>query len=163
MATKWAHASIQDTVEKQLRNKANQAMNAKVPKRPKQGWIRTIRKALGMSCEILGDRLGYSRNKISILERKEANGDITINQLKELAAGLNCELVYSVVPRQKVETIINDQAVKVARSKLKHINENMFLEAQSISHEAQEGQVISLANEIKSKGGRILWKTRAEK
>ncbi len=47
---------------------------------PKQGWVRTIREALDMSGAQLGARLGISRNKISILERKEADGSITINQ-----------------------------------------------------------------------------------
>ncbi|WP_089138961.1 helix-turn-helix domain-containing protein [Vibrio rumoiensis] len=65
---------------KQLKEKVNSLIGLRLPTMPKQGWVRTIREALDMSGAQLGARLGISRNKISILERKEADGSITINQ-----------------------------------------------------------------------------------
>ena len=76
--------STKHVVLQQLINKVKSARNAHTPKPPKDGWIRTIRQTLGMSGAQFAKRMGYTRNKVSILERKEASGDITINQLKEL-------------------------------------------------------------------------------
>ncbi len=149
--------STRHVVLQQLMKKVKSARNAIVPKSPKDGWIRTIRQTLGMSGAQFAKTMGYTRNKISILERKEASGDITINQLKELAKGLDAELVYCVVPKKDPEQFIDDQARKKATEIIQKTHQNMYLESQHISEEAQEEQIRFLANEIKREGGKSLW------
>ncbi|TKB05908.1 mobile mystery protein A [Desulforhopalus sp. IMCC35007] len=149
--------STRHVVLQQLMKKVKSARNVIVPKSPKDGWIRTIRQALGMSGAQFAKKMGYTRNKISILERKEASGDITINQLKELAEGLDAELVYCVVSRKDPEQFIDDQARKKATEIIQKTHQNMCLESQHISNEAQEEQIRFLANEIKREGGKSLW------
>jgi len=141
----------------QLINRVKSARNAHTPKPPKDGWIRTIRQTLGMSGAQFAQRMGYTRNKVSILERKEASGDISINQLKELANSLDADFVYCVVPRKDPEQLIEDQAKKKATEMILKTHQNMYLESQHISNEAQEEQIRFLADEIKRAGGKALW------
>lgn len=98
----------------QYRAIANSAVGLCLIKKTKEGWVRTIRTALGMSGAQLGARAGLTRNKISILERKEAEGDITINQLKVLAERLGCDLTYALVPSKPIEDMIEDRATVIA-------------------------------------------------
>lgn len=149
--------STKHVVMQQLNNRVKSARNAYVPKLPKDGWARTIRQALGMSGAQLAKRMGSTRNKISILERKEASGDITINQLKELANGLGADLVYCVVPKKDPDQLIEEQARKKASKMIRETHQNMYLELQQISNEAQEEQIQFLVDEIKRKRGKILW------
>lgn len=151
--------SVKAVVVKQRRDKADSAMSVVVPPMPKEGWIRTIRKALDMSGAQLALRLGFTRNKVSILERREAEGEITINQLKEMANALNADLVYAVVPRDSIQKMITNRAKEIATSLIVMSNQNMFLEAQQISVEKQKEAIERTADEIKKIGGRALWKS----
>lgn len=149
--------SIKHVVLQQLINRVKSARNAHIPRTPKNGWIRTIRQALGMSGAQFAQRIGSTRNKVSILERKEANGNITINQLKELANGLDADFMYCVVPRKDPEQMIEDQAREKATEMIRKTHQNMYLESQHISNEAQEEQIRFLVDEIKRKRGKALW------
>lgn len=144
---------------KQLKEKVNSLIGLRLPTMPKQGWVRTIREALDMSGAQLGARLGISRNKISILERKEADGSITINQLKQLASGVDSELLYAIVPKQTVEQTIEERAYDLAKNLVDITNQHMYLEMQQLSPEKQNEMIRLLADEIKQSGGRALWKS----
>ena len=150
--------NVKSVAAKQRRDKAESAMLTKVPAMPKEGWIRTIRKALDMSGAQLALRLGFSRNKISILERREAEGDITINQLREMASALNADLVYAIVPKECIQKMVDNRAKEIATHRVEMSNQNMFLEAQQISVKKQKEAIEQTADEIKKLGGRALWK-----
>lgn len=141
----------------QRQAKADSAMSAFAPTIPKEGWIRTLRKAIDMSGAQLASRLGLSRNKVSILERREANGDITLKQLRELAEGLDATLVYAIVPKRTAENTIDKQAHRIAQEQVEISNQNMFLEAQQISLDKQEKAISRMMQVIKSIGGKALW------
>lgn len=66
---------------------------------PRCGWTKTLRLALGMSSNALGERLGVTAQGARKLEQAEANGTITLNTLARLAHGLDCEVHYMFVPR----------------------------------------------------------------
>ncbi|GAA0353826.1 mobile mystery protein A [Morganella psychrotolerans] len=150
--------TVKQTVIRQYRATANSSLDHKLPRPPKEGWVRTIRKALGMSGTQLADRLGLSRNRISVLERKEAEGDVTLTQLRELAEQLNCDLTYALIPRKPIEEIIEDRATEIAIQSLDTNSQNMFLEAQSIDKEAQTRLMEQIKKDIIASGGRILWR-----
>lgn len=149
---------VETVVRKQVMAKILDAMKVKVPTPPKSGWIRTIREALGMSGAQFGERLQLTRNQVSILERKEVAGTITLNQLQELAEGLNADVVYAVVPRKTIEDTIEERATEIAHAMLKMSQQNMFLEAQQISKEKQDELIEMLINDLKATGGKALWK-----
>lgn len=151
--------SVQAVALKQIKAKVEAVMSSHTPTAPKDGWIRTIRTALGMSGAQLANRLGFSRNKVSILERREASGEITLNQLREMAGALDADLIYAVVPRKSIDTTIDERAQMIAEARLSMSYQNMFLEAQQISEEMQNEAKQNLTKEIKDAGGKILWKS----
>ncbi|MEX1221480.1 MAG: mobile mystery protein A [Idiomarina sp.] len=141
---------------KEIANSATK--HRSLPAVPAEGWVRTIRKSLDMSGAQLAGRLNLSRNRVSVLERREVEGDITINQLKELADKLNCDLTYALVPKKNVNLILEERAEKLAKTRVATNSQNMFLEAQMISPEKQQLLVEELKNELLAAGGRLLWR-----
>ncbi|MFT5711699.1 MAG: putative DNA-binding mobile mystery protein A [Glaciecola sp.] len=150
-------SNVKNVAFDQRQAKADSAITASVPSTPKEGWIRTLRKAIDMSGAQLAEYLGYSRNKVSILERREADGDITLNQLRALAEGLDATLVYAIVPKNTAEETIDKQAYRIAKQQVEMSNQNMFLEAQQISSDKQENAIKRMMQEIKNIGGKVLW------
>jgi predicted DNA-binding mobile mystery protein A len=158
--------NLKNTVKKtaiyQYRSIANSSVGSDLFKKPKEGWVRTIRIALEMSGAQLGERMGLSRNRISVLERREVEGDITLNQLQKLAEKLNCDFTYALVPRKSIENIIEDRAQEVAFNSLDANSQNMFLEDQSIDEEAKKRLLNLIREQVIESGGRALWKNAKE-
>ncbi len=67
--------------------------------RPQRGWLRAIREGLGLSLEDVGKRVNQSRRRIQEFEKAEAEDRITLQSLRRVAAAMECELVYAVVPK----------------------------------------------------------------
>lgn len=101
--------------------------------RPARGWIRAIRDAFGMTAEQLGGRLGVSQPTVQKLERSEQEGTIQLSSLRRVAEALNCELVYTFVPREPLERTYETAAREVARRELAAISHSMALEDQSVN------------------------------
>lgn len=100
---------------------------------PREGWIATMRKALGMSAPQLARRAQVSKAAIYQAERKEREGGITIRQMEKLAASLGGRFVYAIVPG---EGGIRDQVLAQARAKagriVRRASSHMALEKQSL-------------------------------
>ena len=92
---------------------------------PPQGWIRAIRKALGMSGRQLAGRLGLSKQSVARMERDEIEGALSIKTLRRVAEGLDCELVYGIVPRTSLEKIVHDRARTIVGGRLDHSNQTV--------------------------------------
>lgn len=128
---------------------------------PKSGWIRTIREALGISSSILADRLECTRSNISAIERSEKKGTISLETLEEVAKALDCKLVYCLIPLEPLEKILEKQARKIAREKIKIINHSMTLEKQGLNPKQLKQQEDDLVRELLQGSPKKLWKTRA--
>lgn len=158
----YPKSAVKKTVMQQYRAIANSTVGFCLFKKPKEGWVRTIRTALGMSGSQLGKIMGLSRNRISVLERKETEGNITLNQLQELAEQLNCDLAYALVPRKPIEDMIEDRATEIVTRILDTNSQHMFLEAQSIDEGSQKRLFNQLKEQVIESGGRILWNNTKE-
>lgn len=66
---------------------------------PDGGWIASIRDALGMSGDHLGQRLGITRSSVRALELRERHGGATLEALRAAAAVLGCDFVYALIPK----------------------------------------------------------------
>lgn len=66
--------------------------------RPRGGWVRVTRQAIGMSQAQLAERAGVSRATVQKLERAEAERRITLASLDRLAAALGCQVAVALVP-----------------------------------------------------------------
>ena len=154
--------TVKNTVMHQYRTIANSTVGFCLFKKPKEGWVRTIRTALGMSGSQLGKIMGLSRNRISVLERKEAEGTITLIQLQELAEQLNCDLTYALVPKKRIEDIIDDRATEIVSRILELNSQNMILEGQSIDEDSQRRLFNQIKEQVIESSGRILWNNTKE-
>lgn len=105
---------------------------------PQGGWVKLIRQALCMSTRQLAKRLHVSQSRISQIERNEASQVLSIKALHDVAEALGCKLCYSLVPKKDLESMLHDQAEKMAKAYLKTVGYTMALESQGTSAESQK-------------------------
>lgn len=122
---------------------------------PHRGWIRAIRDAMGMSGSQLADRMGISPKTVHDIERSEAAGTIKLETLRRAADALDAELFYVLVPRDSLETMVQDQARAKAAAILEPVAHHSRLEAQSVSAHALDDQLAELAERFVDRRG--LW------
>lgn len=97
--------------------------------RPPRGWVKAIREALGMTAAQLGERTGVSKQRALALEKAESSGSVT---LERAANALDCRLVYALMPRKPLETMVEERAFRRAKEQLRATRHTMALEAQGI-------------------------------
>ncbi len=85
---------------------------------PEQGWVASVRKALGMSAEQVARRKGVSRNAVYQAERSELEGAVSIKQMENLAAAMGARFVYAIVPDERIEDLKYHQALKTAHRQI---------------------------------------------
>jgi predicted DNA-binding mobile mystery protein A len=137
---------------RELDRKFSTAKLEPIAARPRSGWIRAIRGALGMSQAVLAERLGVSGAAVNQLERAELHGGITIGKLSEVAGALDCTLVYAFVPNSTLERTVRTQARAVAAKLLGYAARTMALEAQDIDDERQSEAVERYAQQLITSG-----------
>src|SRR5437879_4005727 len=95
---------------------------------PRGGWLKAVRESLGMSAEQLGARLGISKQNALKLERNELRKTVSLESLQRAADALDCRLVYALVPRQTLESRVDERAHALARRELARVQHSMALE-----------------------------------
>lgn len=116
--------------------------------KPRGGWIKTVRVALGMSSTDLASRIGVVPSTVSRLEASEIAGTINIDSLQKLADALDCDFVYAIVPRQKLHTTVAARAREVALAKFVRTQQTMALEEQSVETAAMQMLIERKAAEL---------------
>lgn len=124
---------------------------------PRNGWVRAIREALGMSAVQLAARLNVTRQSIADLERNEVSGKITLERLNKLAGAMNCRVVYALVPEQPLAAIQRDRARMLAAELMKPVSHSMKLENQSISKREERRHREHLIQTLLQGKPRKLW------
>ena len=121
--------------------------------RPPKGWIRAIREALGMSAAALGGQLGVTPGAVTRLEQSEAADRIQLDTLRRTADALGCDLVYLLVPRRPLTTVVRERARQLAHAQIAAVEQNMRLEDQATG--ATREMEDQLTEELVERGG--LW------
>jgi predicted DNA-binding mobile mystery protein A len=137
---------------RELDRKFNQADLEPIRAIPRLGWIRAIRGALGMSQAVLAGRLGVSAAAVNKLEQAERHGGITIRKLAEVAAALDCTLVYALVPHSTLDQTVTTQARHVAAETLGYVARTMALESQGIGEEREHEAIDRYAQQLTASG-----------
>ncbi len=125
---------------------------------PPCGWLKTIREALGLSERRQAHRIGISGSALHKSERAETEGRITLGQLRKLADGLDCELVYALVPRKSLPQVVEDQARAIALQEVGEVAHTMGLEGQSPTADRLHKQVELRAAELLRGRWSNLWR-----
>ena len=79
-----------------------------------------------------------TQSTIQRLETSEAADTIQLNSLRRLAEGLNCELVYALIPRDTLTSTYDAAARAVARRELARVSHSMALEDQAVDDQAED-------------------------
>ncbi|HEY8624329.1 MAG TPA: mobile mystery protein A [Casimicrobiaceae bacterium] len=130
---------------------------SQLPRVPAGGWIRTIRQALGMTTRQLAARVGVRLSTLLGAEKNEAAGTITLNQLRRVAAALECELCYVLIPRESLRSRVERRAEDVARARVADVAHSMALEAQEVGTKFREKQIAELKEELLGNRRSRLW------
>lgn len=124
---------------------------------PKKGWVRTIRESLSMSSDVLAQRMGCKRSNITAIEQREIKKTISLETLENVAKALNCTLVYSLIPNEPLNKILENQARLVAQNKIKRINHFMKLEQQGLDPKQLKNQEDDLVQELLQGNLKKIW------
>lgn len=98
--------------------------------RPRQGWVRAIRNALGMTTAQLGRRLGIAQASVMGLEKAEAEDRIQLATLRRAAEALDCELHYVLIPRTGLQARVEQRRAEVVAREQQRVEHTMALEGQ---------------------------------
>jgi predicted DNA-binding mobile mystery protein A len=131
---------------------------AKATPRPREGWLRTLRMALGLSTGQLAERLGARQPRVLQLEKGEISDTATLASLRKAADALDCDLVYALVPRKPLEQMVRDQVDTVAKQELATVSHSMALEEQRPSYAVETRQLKELRASLLAGPWRRLWR-----
>lgn len=124
---------------------------------PADGWIRTLREALGMTAEQLAGRLSLSKQGVHELERREREQKVTLSTLRAAADALDADLVYVIVPRQPIQRTLEDRARQLAAEQVARVARTMQLEDQAVTKDEEEALIQDYARRLLERP-RELWR-----
>lgn len=124
---------------------------------PSRGWIRAIRRALGMNSRQLADRLGVKQPRVADIEKRELDSALTMRTLRRVAQALDCQLVYAFIPNEGLEKTVLRRATAIADQRLRAVAHSMALEDQAVSHRTFKRQRAQLIEEIIENEPHSLW------
>ncbi len=125
---------------------------------PPEGWIFSIRTALGMSLRQLGKRLNITAQSVKELETREKNWAVSIKILRQAGLALDMKFVYGFIPKNKtLEKMIEEKAIKLAQEIVLRTSVNMRLEGQENDPERLKNAIEDRAREIKQEIPKYLW------
>ena len=125
---------------------------------PPGGWLRSIRESLGRSLRAQAEIAGISSVTLTKSERSEAEDRISLAQLRKLAAALDCELVYGLVPKKPLHEMIEDRAELLAKQEVLGVAHSMSLEDQRPSDAFIQRQIDERRKELLDGSWTRLWR-----
>jgi predicted DNA-binding mobile mystery protein A len=131
--------------------------SAQLSPRPRTGWVRAIREALGMSGAAFARRLGISQAGVRKLESSESSDAITLATLRKLAGALDCELHYALVPRKPLAQALHDRAQELAKAQMLPVSHSMALEDQTVDEPVSKLQLELAVAQLLKGSRRALW------
>lgn len=150
-------AQARVVVRQQLDNRLKSLVDLDIGDRPTQGWVKSIREALGMTMAQLAIRLGVSAPRILKLEQAEAQGSITLKSLERAAEAMGCRFVYAIVPGKPLTEMVAERAGLVARRRLDAVRHHMMLEDQAVDRVDDDSHLTDLARKLAENAGSALW------
>lgn len=125
---------------------------------PSRGWLKLVRESLGRTERQQAQLLGISGATLHKSERSEADGRITLGQLQKLAEGLDCELVYALVPRTPLTEVVKKRAQSIATMEVSGVAHTMELEDQRPRSERLKKQIERRSQELLRGRWSELWR-----
>ncbi|SRR5581483_6613764 len=144
---------------RQLEERLDKFRDLEQMRAPPDGWIRTLRQALGMTTEQMAARMGITRQAVLQLELAERRRTATWSSLRKAADAMDSEVVYAIVPRGSLHQVLMRQARRQAERQLRRIAHSMRLDSHVVTEDEMEHQVEELASHLAAERSRALWAT----
>ena len=126
---------------------------------PPEGWLRTVRSALGMSGPDVAKKMGVTRARVTQAEHAELTGGVTLKSMQATAEAMGCRFVYAIVPSSgRIEDIITAQARKKAMAIVGTASKHMALENQKLPDDKIAQEVERLTREIAQEMPSDFWR-----
>jgi predicted DNA-binding mobile mystery protein A len=142
--------SVKMIVQQQYRSIVdNAAASLAGLKTPPEGWLRTVRNALGMSGAEVAKKMSVTRARVTQAEHAELTGGVTLKSMQATAKAMGCRFVYAIIPSSgRIEDIIMAQARKKATAIVGTASKHMALENQALPEDKNAQEVERLTREI---------------
>ena len=125
---------------------------------PHDGWIYSIRNALGMSLRQLGKRVKITAQSAKEIEEREKNGTVSLAVLRQVGASLDMKLVYGFIPKAgSLEKMIENRAMEIAKEIVGRTSASMMLEDQENTEARLSRAIQEKTAELKQEMPRYLW------
>ncbi len=127
---------------------------------PQNGWLKTVRTALGLTTAQLAKKIGTQAPGINQFENNEITKKATLGSLDRAARAMNCQLVWAIVPEPgyaSLSEIVEYRARKMAEKIVKTVDQTMNLEAQGIHSEVSAKKIIELTMDLIRDGDPRIW------
>jgi predicted DNA-binding mobile mystery protein A len=100
--------------------------------RPRRGWLRSVREALGISMREVARKMHKTPQTVASFEKSEAANRITLQTLQHYAETMDCELVYAIVPKAgSLRQLAEKRARHTAERDVRAVEHTMALEDQA--------------------------------
>ena len=149
----WEKKLIREQLDKQLSG----TNLSSFPSR--KSWIKVIREALGMTQSQLAQRMGISQPRVIQLEKSETDGNLKLSTMENVAEGLGMKFVYGFISKESLETMVREQAMKIAMQRMGRLDRTMSLEQQGLSDEDKKAALEDMVDRILLEEEKELWTT----
>jgi predicted DNA-binding mobile mystery protein A len=142
--------SVKAVVQQQYRGIVDTAAASLTDlKIPPEGWLRTVRSALGMSGAVLARKMGVTRARVTQAEHAELTGGVTLKSMQAAAEAMGCRFVYAIIPLpERIEDLITAQARRKAMAIVGTASKHMALEDQALPADKNAQEVERLTRDI---------------
>jgi len=110
-------------IERRLKKLGTIAKDAHVP----TGWIAYMRQAMFMTLSNLAKASDLSPATVQQIEKREKVGKVTIESMRKIAAAMECEFVYALVPKQELSAFLKKKASAKATRIIREADVQMTL------------------------------------
>ena len=121
-------------IERRLKNIRSIAKDANV----RTGWIAYMRQAMSMTLSTLAKATGLSPATVQQIEKREKVGKVTIETMQKIAAAMECEFVYALIPKQDLGDLLKEKAMARATRIVREADVHMTLEDQRVSEDIKD-------------------------
>jgi predicted DNA-binding mobile mystery protein A len=154
----YSFMKTQQLILEQTEKRMRKIAKIKKDGNPPEGWVYTIRMALGMSMRQLGKMVNITPQAVKDIETREKNGNITLASLEKIGKHLNMKLMYGFVLLDgSLQKLIDKRALEVAKMIVTKTSDSMKLEDQMVSPAMLKKSIKAKALEIKQKSPWLLW------
>jgi predicted DNA-binding mobile mystery protein A len=107
---------------------------------PKDGWLKAIRTALGLTAAQLVKKIGTQASGVLHFEKREVSKTATLASLDRAAQAMDCRLGWAIVPSGtgSLSVIVENAPEPLAARLVKTVDQTVRLEAQGLSPEASK-------------------------